>query len=198
MRGFRGGRVEVIAREADVNKRMLYHYFGSKEGLFEATLTKYSGPNDPLEIEESPESSVTEDTLTWKEGRKNALLQVWESLRQAEEGSRSDATEEGGRPEGGKEASWQASLTELKQAQREQRLPVELNPAFLQLALLGIEVLPYVLPELAERVTGEHPSRPSFDHRRERFRSKLLDLLASCARQTPLDSRGKPRIRLGG
>ena len=33
-KGFAGARVDNIARRAAINKRMLYHYFGDKEGLF--------------------------------------------------------------------------------------------------------------------------------------------------------------------
>jgi AcrR family transcriptional regulator len=36
--GLRGGRVERIAREARANLRMIYHYFGDKEGLYLASL----------------------------------------------------------------------------------------------------------------------------------------------------------------
>src|SRR5580692_3648685 len=39
-KGFAGARVDVIARRADINKRMLYHYFGDKEGLFKAVLRR--------------------------------------------------------------------------------------------------------------------------------------------------------------
>ncbi len=35
-RGPAGGSVSMIAREAGINRRMLYHYFGSKEGLYRA------------------------------------------------------------------------------------------------------------------------------------------------------------------
>ncbi|MBT4043386.1 MAG: TetR family transcriptional regulator [Rhodospirillaceae bacterium] len=37
-KGLGGARVDVIARRADVNKRMLYHYFGNKDDLFLAVL----------------------------------------------------------------------------------------------------------------------------------------------------------------
>src|SRR5476651_1891765 len=37
-KGFAGARVDVIARRARINKRMLYHYFGNKEKLFRAIL----------------------------------------------------------------------------------------------------------------------------------------------------------------
>jgi AcrR family transcriptional regulator len=37
--GHAGGRVERIARAADTNIRMIYAYFGNKDGLFDAALT---------------------------------------------------------------------------------------------------------------------------------------------------------------
>src|SRR5437016_5435911 len=39
-KGFHGARVDLIARRARINKRMLYHYFGDKEGLFKAVLRR--------------------------------------------------------------------------------------------------------------------------------------------------------------
>ena len=37
-KGFAGARVDAIARRAAINKRMLYHYFGNKEKLFQRGL----------------------------------------------------------------------------------------------------------------------------------------------------------------
>jgi TetR/AcrR family transcriptional regulator len=37
-RGYDGARIDGIARRARVNKRMLYHYFGGKDGLYLAVL----------------------------------------------------------------------------------------------------------------------------------------------------------------
>ena len=39
-KGLSGGRVDEIAARAGVNKRMIYHYFGSKQGLFLAALER--------------------------------------------------------------------------------------------------------------------------------------------------------------
>jgi AcrR family transcriptional regulator len=36
--GLGGARVDVIAEKASANKRMIYHYFGSKEGLFQTVV----------------------------------------------------------------------------------------------------------------------------------------------------------------
>lgn len=37
--GLAGARVDLVARRARVNKRMIYHYFGSKEALYRAVLS---------------------------------------------------------------------------------------------------------------------------------------------------------------
>ena len=42
-RGFAGARVDAIARRCGLAKNMLYHYFGSKEGLFVAVLERMYG-----------------------------------------------------------------------------------------------------------------------------------------------------------
>src|ERR1700674_4249713 len=43
-RGLSGARVDRIAQRAGANKRMIYHYFGSKDGLYRAALERvYEG-----------------------------------------------------------------------------------------------------------------------------------------------------------
>jgi AcrR family transcriptional regulator len=37
-KGFGGARIDAIAKHANINKRMLYHYFGGKEALYLAVL----------------------------------------------------------------------------------------------------------------------------------------------------------------
>src|SRR5947207_14623483 len=39
-RGFAGARVEQIARRAGVNKQLLFYYYHSKRGLFQAVLAE--------------------------------------------------------------------------------------------------------------------------------------------------------------
>src|SRR5881398_2606406 len=57
-KGFAGARVAVIARRARINKRILYHYFGYKAGLFREVLRRKmaqraawaaSAPDDPAQ-----------------------------------------------------------------------------------------------------------------------------------------------------
>ena len=42
-RGFAGARVDQIARRAGVNKQLLFYYYHSKRGLFQAVLTQTAG-----------------------------------------------------------------------------------------------------------------------------------------------------------
>ncbi len=49
--GLFGARVDQIARRAETNERMLYYYFDSKEGLYEAVLEKVYGDIRTLERE---------------------------------------------------------------------------------------------------------------------------------------------------
>jgi AcrR family transcriptional regulator len=61
--GLAGARVDVIARRAGVNKQVLYYHFGSKEGLFRATLASvYDQPfPDNLFVGSKPRASPTEE-----------------------------------------------------------------------------------------------------------------------------------------
>ena len=42
-KGFEGARVDEIARRSGANKNMIYHYYGSKDGLFQAVLEEMYG-----------------------------------------------------------------------------------------------------------------------------------------------------------
>src|ERR1700681_2753010 len=71
-KGVAGARVDVIARRAGVNKRMLYHYFGSKEDLYlavlEAAYAGIRGAESRLRLtEHHPEQAMRELALfTWE------------------------------------------------------------------------------------------------------------------------------------
>src|SRR5471032_2244881 len=47
--GLTGARVDAIAERTNTTKRMLYYYFGSKEGLYSAVLEKVYGDIRALE-----------------------------------------------------------------------------------------------------------------------------------------------------
>ncbi len=70
--GLDGARVDEIAAKADVNKRMIYHYFGSKEALFrevlEAAYLDIRAAEQALELDHLPPEQALETLVrfTWE------------------------------------------------------------------------------------------------------------------------------------
>ena len=70
--GLGGARVDVIAECADANKRMIYHYFGSKEELFKAVLEDayldIRAAERSLELDQLPPHQALETLVrfTWQ------------------------------------------------------------------------------------------------------------------------------------
>lgn len=71
-RGLGGARVDEIADLADANKRMIYHYFDSKEGLFKAVLEEAYADirtaEQALDLEHAPARDALECLVrfTWQ------------------------------------------------------------------------------------------------------------------------------------
>jgi TetR/AcrR family transcriptional regulator len=67
-KGFAGVSVDEIVDAAGVNKRMVYHYFGSKESLYQAALADEYGKLEALEIKtlhpEEPVEKVISDIVS--------------------------------------------------------------------------------------------------------------------------------------
>ena len=70
--GMGGARVDVIAEKAQANKRMIYHYFGSKEGLFQTVLE-----NAYVDIR-SAEQKLHLDHLEPKQALERLVRFTWE------------------------------------------------------------------------------------------------------------------------
>ncbi len=70
--GFGGARIDAIAARAGVNKRMLYHYFGDKDALYERVLQQIydgiRGAERRLNLRDrDPEAGIRELALfTWR------------------------------------------------------------------------------------------------------------------------------------
>jgi len=61
--GYEGARVDGIATAAQVNKRMLYHYFGDKAGLYDAVVNRLAR-RVLAEMEHSFEEAQLQDPVT--------------------------------------------------------------------------------------------------------------------------------------
>src|ERR1700677_4101002 len=134
-KGFAGARVDVIARRASINKRMLYHYFGDKEELFKAVLRRKLSERrawaDSL-------SGEPEETLPfWFEAACKDVdwvrLFQWEALqgnweKVIDEKERLEATAQG--------------LQRIKQRQARGQISADLDPRHVMLTMRSLTMFP--------------------------------------------------------
>jgi TetR/AcrR family transcriptional regulator len=173
-KGFAGARVDAIAKRARVNKRMLYHYFGNKQGLFrEILLRKMTNADSPFRVPEELAGGLAEHLLHFDKANFENLdfvrLLEWEAL----EGGGRQVTGEDERVEAEKRG-----VAMMRAAQSAGLTPSDLDPAQLLMALMGIVIFPQAFPQMARIVTGLLPTDPEFRRQRVEFLTQLAGHLS--------------------
>ena len=172
-KGIAGARVDAIAERAGVNKRMLYYYFGSKEGLFRAVLAERLA-----ERAASPPPTRLADRLANRPAagptaRDFLRLHMWEALQH-----------DSRRPIESEELRLQSSQDRVEAIRAEQEaggIDPTLDPAQLALAELALLMFPAAFPQLTRLVTGAAPDSPEFRAAQSQFFAQLADRLAVAA-----------------
>ncbi|MGH7942873.1 MAG: TetR/AcrR family transcriptional regulator [Limisphaerales bacterium] len=169
-KGFAGARVDVIARRARINKRMLYHYFGDKEELFKAVLRRKI-----CERRSWAEtlSGDPEETLPfWFEAAcKDAdwvRLFQWEALegnwqKVIDEKERLDATARG--------------LQRIRQRQEHGQISPDFDARDVMLTMRSLTMFPVAFPQLTRLITGKSVFDPKFQQERSQFLKKFAAAL---------------------
>lgn len=183
-----GARVDRIAAAAGVNKRMIYHYFGSKDGLW-AGLLDEQWAGEPVLASGSAASvaaQLASGARRIAERPGITRLLAWEALATAGE------IADSGSP---RAAAWQDRIAHLQAAQRDGRLSPRLDAAQLELALTALLLFPYVFPQIARLITGHSTADAAFVSARVEFFELLAELLSP---QPPAidPPRAKLRFRL--
>ncbi len=165
-KGFAGARVDAIARAASVNKRMLYHYFGDKEGLYRATLHEGIATNLDLVAAAPPDPADLLPFLLERASKRvdGVRLLQWEALST---GDRKPIAEEERRK------AWVEGTERIRDAQRAGLLHRDLDAEYLVLALMALTIFPQAFPQLVRMVTGARPSDAEFQQRQARFLRRL-------------------------
>lgn len=169
-KGFAGARVDAIARRANINKRMLYHYFGDKEDLFKAILRKKISERQAWAETLSGEP---EETLpfwfeaTCKDPDWVRLFQ-WEAL----EGDSQKVIDEKERLE-----STARGLRRIQQRQARGQISPELDPRHVMLTMRSLTMFPVAFPQLTRLITGKSVFDPQFQKERMEFLKKIAAVL---------------------
>jgi len=174
-KGLAGARVDVIARRARVNKRMLYHYFGSKDDLFSAVLVHKVAQREALLSSAPEEPSQTLNYWFDAACRDPDWFRLlgWEALQRPH---RALVHEKHRR-----EVSRQA-LEQIQQRQARGFLPAGLDPRHLLLTMMAITTFPLALPQTTRLVTGHSVLDPKFRQERKTFLTQFAKLLRVAVR----------------
>ncbi len=154
-KGFAGARVNAIARRANINKRMLYHYYGDKAGLFRAALLKKIAERQEMEqalVTDPPAYFQQRFTSSCRDWQWVRMLQ-WEALNYPQ----GKILEHSSRL-----ASNRMSIKKLREGQQCGAWPGQFAPEHLLLAVHGLVFFPLAFPQLTRMITGREIHDPVF------------------------------------
>jgi len=161
-KGFAGARVDFIARRAAINKRMLYHYFGNKEGLFKAVLRRKITERQAWA--ENLSGDPAESLTFWFEAACHdtdwVRLFEWEALQ----GDAHKVIDEKIR-----RAATARGLERIRQRQVRGQISAELDPRHVMLAMRSLTMFPAAFPQLTRLIMGRPVSDPKFQKERAEF-----------------------------
>ena len=165
-KGFAGARVDVIARRARINKRMLYHYFGDKEGLFREVLRRKiaersawlaNAPEDPAERLPAWFQLACRD-------REWVQLLEWEALHWGD----TKVIDEEMRVQIVGQA-----VERVRQQQAKGLIDPGLDPGQLLLSMMALTAYPLAFPQMVRFATGLSVTDEAFQKQREVFLRKF-------------------------
>lgn len=161
-KGFAGARVDVIAKRARINKRMLYHYFGDKEGLFREVLRRKIAERSAW-LANAPEEPIERlpawFQLAWRDREWIQLLE-WEALQWGDK----KVIDEERRVE-----IVARAVERVRQQQADGIIDPTLDAGQLLLSMMALTAYPMAFPQLVRFVTGLSVSDEAFQKQREAF-----------------------------
>ena len=145
--GIAGARVDRIADAAKANKQLIYAYFGSKDGLFDAALTHSctglieAVPFDPDDIPDYV-GRLFDYAVAHPETYR---LVAWAGLERPDAVAEFEAR------------SYGAKLAAIAEAQRDGRLDDAIAPADLLAVIMGLAASWFSASEAIRRSDSKHP-----------------------------------------
>ena len=176
--GLAGARVDRIAERAGANKQLLYRYFGSKEGLFDAAIramVKRFGERrrtlpDTLEARLPYYFDRAADDHQW------VRLLLWEAMHTGEGPVVSEAE---------RRAHMENAVEGVRADQAAGILPADLDAGQLFLLFHALAAHPWAFPQMTRFITGMNPTDPE-------FRAQHAEFLRGLARYLSAGRPGSP------
>jgi TetR/AcrR family transcriptional regulator len=165
-KGIAGARVDAIAARANVNKRMLYYYFGSKEGLFREILQRRIDESSFAfrDSDVAGRGRLARRQADVARDRDYVRLMAWEAL----ECGATHPVDDSPRRE-----LFKRWIEAVEAEQRAGNVPPELDAAQLVLSELCLVLGPLMVPQMTRLITGCGPTSPKQLERRAAFLDAL-------------------------
>jgi AcrR family transcriptional regulator len=161
--GFAGARVDTIARRARTNKRMLYHYFTDKDGLFCAVLRHKINERVQQVGRAAHQTGKSELTLWFEQNCHDTewvRLLAWESLQCSNDKIMDEAE---------RRRHVRAGVKRIRQKQAGGELLNGVEPGLLQLTLAALAMFPLAMPQLTRLIVGCTPQNQRFQKKYAAF-----------------------------
>jgi TetR/AcrR family transcriptional regulator len=170
--GLAGARVDAIALRAQLNKQLLYYYFGSKLGLYREVLAQM-GRWTAMKYSDRPahfrawvyqylQRSLTADHRRWRR------LLMWEALEGDHELIQGEADRRRG---------YELTVEAVERAQQQGEVDSRFEARVLALAINSIIVGPHMTPQVTKMMTGSWPDDPKFSRRQRALLTELVERL---------------------
>jgi TetR/AcrR family transcriptional regulator len=172
-KGIAGARVDAIAKRARTNKRMIYYYFGSKDGLFREILRRKLAESTER-LRSAPDRPHGERLVDRQASLLADLdyvrLLMWEAL---ETSPRRPVAAEAERAE-----VYRTVMDRLRDEQSSGALPDDLDVRHLLLTEVALTLMPLAFPQLTRLITGTAVTDPTFLDDRQAFLERFAAHLA--------------------
>jgi AcrR family transcriptional regulator len=184
-KGFSGARVDSIARTAQSNKQLIYYYFDSKVGLYEAVLGHLIARSSERMDAGNPHPSVSAavrahiDRLLGQGGEEWIRFWLWEALEPRPQGTGRDVD---------RARMWTLWVSEFERSQERGEISKRFDPKMLALALNSIIVTPYLTPVVTKLITGMEPGSDAFKTQQLTLVASLLQSLVTSASPEDVDA----------
>jgi AcrR family transcriptional regulator len=170
-----GVRIENVAARAYVNKALVYRYFGDRNELFAAALTKVFTERFAL-LEDLP-LHLPGMLKLWSDrlGSDGIFLRML--MREAIEPNCGSP----GQPVNKRlrQKYYQQQIEQVKKLQNRGELPREADERYLFLMLTALVAFPYILPQIALLTTGSPSTSPAFKKRWLAHLSLIIDAVTT-------------------
>jgi TetR/AcrR family transcriptional regulator len=185
-KGFAGARTRAIARRARLNEQMIFHCFGSKEGLYHSVLREELRRITVL-LESRENMSFATHLATGFEALSNSheQLRMWQWEALSERRGELIAGDE-------RRSFLKAEAAQLHRAQLRGKLPPDLNPGLMLIASIALRAIPLLLPQLVSAVTGLESDDVRFRGKWKRFLRALGTKIVPLPRVPRKKVRGTP------